>query len=200
MSERPERGKRLPLALYALGTFAIGTTELVVVGLLPEVARDLGVGVPAAGMLVTGFALGVVFGGPVLTIATVGMPRKPLLLALMGIFVGGNVLAAVAPDYAVLMAGRIVSAFAMGAFFGVANVVAAKLVGEERRGPRSGFSLRDSPCQPWSGFPSEPSSASNSAGDGRSGSSPFSEPSPFLASRASSRESGAGRLRNSAPR
>ncbi len=141
MSERSGTKKRLPLALYALalGTFAIGTTELVIVGLLPEVAGDFGVGIPTAGLLVTGFALGAVFGGPILTIATIGMPRKPLLLALMGIFVGGNVLAAVASDYAILMAGRIVSAFAMGAFFGVANVAAARLVGNERRGAALGL-------------------------------------------------------------
>lgn len=139
--EEASKNKKLPLVLYALalGTFALGTSELVIVGLLPEVADDFGVGIPAAGLLVTGFALGVVFGGPVLTIATIPLPRKPLLLALMGIFVGGNVLAAVAPDYMILMAGRIVSAFAMGAFFGVANVVAARLVGKERRGAALGL-------------------------------------------------------------
>ncbi len=131
----------LPLALYALalGTFALGTTELVIVGLLPEVAGDLRVGIPAAGLLVTGFALSVVFGGPILTVATVGMPRKPLLLALMGVFVLGNVAAAVATGYAVLMAGRIVSALAFGAFFGVANVVAVKLVDEGKRGAALGL-------------------------------------------------------------
>ncbi len=131
----------LPLALYALalGTFALGTTELVIVGLLPEVAGDLGVDIPAAGLLVTGFALSVVFGGPILTVATVGIPRKGLLIALMGIFVLGNVVAAVAPDYAVLMAGRVVSALAFGAFFGVANVVAVRLVDEEKRGAALGL-------------------------------------------------------------
>lgn len=131
----------LPTSLYALalGTFALGTTELVIVGLLPEVSEDLGVSIPAAGMLVTGFALAVVFGGPLLTIATVGMGRKTLLLALMGLFVGGNAAAAVAPTYATLMAGRVFSALAFGAFFGVANVVAVRLVDGERQGAALGL-------------------------------------------------------------
>jgi DHA1 family inner membrane transport protein len=109
-----KKGGGLPPALYALalGTFALGTTELVIVGLLPEVAGGLGVSIPAAGMLVTGFALSVVFGGPLLTVATVGMPRKALLLALMGAFTAGNALSALAPTYAVLMASRVASALA----------------------------------------------------------------------------------------
>ncbi|MGI8910194.1 MAG: MFS transporter, partial [Rubrobacteraceae bacterium] len=127
------RQNRLPLALHALGTFALGTTELVIVGLLPEVSGDLGVTIPTAGLLVTGFALSVVFGGPILTVATVGMPRKTLLLTLMSVFVVGNAVVAIAPSYTALMAGRIVSALAFGAFFGVANVVAVRLAGEERQ-------------------------------------------------------------------
>ena len=136
-----KKGGGLPPALYALalGTFALGTTELVIVGLLPEVAGGLGVGIPAAGMLVTGFALSVVFGGPLLTVATVGMPRKALLLALMGAFTAGNALSALAPTYAVLMAGRVASALAFGAFFGVANVVAVRLTEEDRRGRALGL-------------------------------------------------------------
>lgn len=142
MNESSENAQsKLPLALYALalGTFALGTTELVIVGLLPEVAGSLGVSIPTAGLLVTGFALSVVFGGPALTVATVGIPRKILLLALMGIFVGGNALAAIAPSYSVLMAARVVSALAFGAFFGVANVVAIRLVGEQKRGVALGL-------------------------------------------------------------
>ena len=136
-----KKGGGLPPALHALalGTFALGTTELVIVGLLPEVAGGLGVSIPAAGMLVTGFALSVVFGGPLLTVATVGMPRKALLLALMGAFTAGNALSALAPTYAVLMAGRVASAFAFGAFFGVANVVAVRLTEEDRRGKALGL-------------------------------------------------------------
>jgi len=135
------RKSRLPLALYALslGTFALGTTELVIVGLLPEVAGDLGVRIPTAGLLVTGFALSVVFGGPILTVAAVGMPRKALLLTLMSVFVVGNAVGAIAPSYTALIAGRIVSALAFGTFFGVANVVAVRLAGEERQGAALGL-------------------------------------------------------------
>lgn len=141
MAELSATTKRLPLALYALalGTFALGTTELVIVGLLPEVAADLGITIPTAGLLVTGFALSVVVGGPILTVATVGIPRKTLLLALMGVFVGGNALGALAPTYGTLMAGRVLSALAFGAFFGVANVVAVRLVSEQRRGAALGL-------------------------------------------------------------
>ena len=132
---------KMPPALLALAlcAFSIGTTELVIVGLLPEVASDLEVTIPTAGLLVTGYALGVVFGGPALTAATVRLPRKMLLLALMGVFIVGNVLAAVAPGYAVLMVGRVVSALAHGAFFGVAIAVTAALVPAERRGAAIGL-------------------------------------------------------------
>src|SRR5215207_1346081 len=132
---------KMPRALLALAlcAFSIGTTELVIVGLLPEVASDLEVTIPTAGLLVTGYALGVVFGGPALTAATVRLPRKMLLLAFMGVFIAGNVLAAVAPGYAVLMVGRVVSALAHGAFFGVAIAVTAALVPAERRGAAIGL-------------------------------------------------------------
>lgn len=132
---------KMPPALWALAlcAFSIGTTELVIVGLLPQVASDLGVTIPTAGLLVTGYALGVVFGGPALTAATIKLPRKALLLALMGIFISGNVLAALAPGYAALMVGRVVSALAHGAFFGVAIAVTAGLVPAEKRGSAIGL-------------------------------------------------------------
>jgi len=132
---------KMPPALLALAlcAFSIGTTELVIVGLLPQVAGDLEVTIPTAGLLVTGYALGVVFGGPALTAATIRLPRKALLLALMGVFIAGNVLAAVAPGYASLMVGRVVSALAHGAFFGVAIAVTAGLVPAERRGAAIGL-------------------------------------------------------------
>jgi DHA1 family inner membrane transport protein len=125
----------VPIAVYALtiSAFAIGTTEFVIMGLLPLVASDLGVSIPAAGMLVTGYALGVVVGAPILTIATSRMPRKPLLIGLMGLFVLGNLIAAVAPTYAVLMVARVVASFTHGAFFGVGSVVAAGLVPADKR-------------------------------------------------------------------
>ena len=125
----------MPIAVYALtiSAFAIGTTEFVIMGLLPIVARDLGVSIPAAGMLVTGYALGVVVGAPILTLATTRVPRKPLLIGLMAIFILGNLIAAIAPSYAVLMVARVVASFTHGAFFGVGSVVAAGMVAPDKR-------------------------------------------------------------------
>jgi len=125
----------VPIAVYALtiSAFAIGTTEFVIMGLLPIVARDLGVSIPAAGMLVTGYALGVVVGAPILTLATTRVPRKPLLIGLMAIFILGNLIAALAPNYAVLMVARVVASFTHGAFFGVGSVVAAGMVTPDKR-------------------------------------------------------------------
>src|SRR3954471_12943056 len=99
----------MPAALLALAisAFGIGTTEFVIMGLLPEVAGDFGVSIPTAGLLVSGYALGVVVGAPVLTVAATGMRRKHVLVGLMVLFVAGNVLSALAPSYGVLMAGRI---------------------------------------------------------------------------------------------
>ncbi|WP_248924762.1 MFS transporter [Paenibacillus hamazuiensis] len=128
-------GRSATIAIYALtlGAFAIGMTEFVIMGLLPEVAADLNVSIPAAGLLITGYALGVAVGAPFITISTHKMPRKALLLLLMGIFIAGNALAAVAPNYAVLMAARFVAALTHGSFFGVGSVVAAELVPKEKR-------------------------------------------------------------------
>ena len=120
----------MPLALYALtaGAFGIGVTEFVIMGLLIEVGRDLGVSIPAAGLLISGYALGVVVGAPIMTVATARWPRKTVLLVLMGIFTAGNLACAVAPDYWSLMAARVLTAFAHGTFFGVGSVVATTLV------------------------------------------------------------------------
>jgi DHA1 family inner membrane transport protein len=125
----------MPLALYALtaGAFGIGVTEFVIMGLLIEVSGDLGVSIPAAGLLISGYALGVVLGAPILTMATSRWPRKSVLLALMAIFILGNAAAAVAPGYGTLMAARILTAFAHGTFFGVGSVVATGLVAPDRK-------------------------------------------------------------------
>ncbi|MFZ5676764.1 MAG: MFS transporter [Pseudomonadota bacterium] len=125
----------MPLALYALtaGAFGIGVTEFVIMGLLIEVSGDLGVSIPAAGLLISGYALGVVLGAPILTMATSRWPRKSVLLALMAIFTLGNAAAALAPDYGTLMAARILTAFAHGTFFGVGSVVATGLVAPDRK-------------------------------------------------------------------
>lgn len=126
---------RMPRALYALaaGAFGIGTTEFVIMGLLLQVAGDLHVGIAAAGMLISGYALGVFVGAPLLTAATGRLPRKIVLLGLMAIFTLGNLACALAPNYAALMAARVVTSLAHGTFFGVGAVVAAGLVAPERR-------------------------------------------------------------------
>jgi DHA1 family inner membrane transport protein len=121
---------KLPTALLALaiGAFGIGTTEFVIMGLLPEVATTFNVSIPSAGLLISGYALGVVVGAPLLTAAGSRWSRKKLLIGLMALFIAGNVLAAIAPGYGLLMVGRVVSALSHGAFFGVGSVVAASLV------------------------------------------------------------------------
>ncbi|KUM41534.1 MFS transporter [Pseudomonas sp. EpS/L25] len=121
------------LIVLALSAFAIGTTEFVIMGLLPNVAADLGVSIPSAGWLVTGYALGVAVGAPFMALATAHWPRKRALLALMGIFIVGNLLCTVATGYNMLMLARVVTALCHGAFFGIGAVVAASLVPENRR-------------------------------------------------------------------
>lgn len=125
----------MPLALYALtaGAFGIGVTEFVIMGLLLEVSADLGVSITAAGLLISGYALGVVVGAPLLTVLTARWPRKTVLIGLMVIFTLGNAACAVAPGYGLLMAARVLTALAHGTFFGVGSVVATGLVAEERK-------------------------------------------------------------------
>ena len=122
------------LGLYALtlGAFAIGTTEFVPVGLLPEIAQDLHVSIPAAGFLVTGYALGVAIGGPAFTLALSRVNRKTVLMLMLLFFIAGNGIAAIANSYGVLLLARIIAAFNHGTFFGVGAVVAAALVPKER--------------------------------------------------------------------
>jgi DHA1 family inner membrane transport protein len=123
----------IPLIALALSAFAIGTTEFVIMGLLPQVAQNLTISIPTAGWLVSGYALGVFFGAPVMAIATQKLPHRTALMALMAIFVVGNVLCALAPSYGFLMAARIVTALCHGAFFGIGAVEAASLVPENFR-------------------------------------------------------------------
>ncbi|MFC0408088.1 MFS transporter [Roseomonas elaeocarpi] len=123
----------LPLLALAVASFGIGTTEFVIMGLLPDLARDLGVDIPAAGLLVTGYALSVAVGAPILAVLTGRLPRKTALIGLMGIFILGNLLCALAPSYWTLMAARVVTAFCHGAFFGTGAIVAADLVPRHRR-------------------------------------------------------------------
>ncbi|HCW65785.1 MAG TPA: MFS sugar transporter, partial [Thalassospira lucentensis] len=122
----------MPLALFALtiAAYAIGTTEFVVVGLLPTVANDLSITLPMAGLIVSVYALGVTFGAPVLTALTGRLPRKTLMLGLMGVFVLGNGAAALSPTYEMLLVARVISAFAHGVFFSIGATIAADLVPE----------------------------------------------------------------------
>ncbi|RVI88058.1 MFS transporter [Sinorhizobium meliloti] len=125
----------MPLAIFALtiAAYAIGTTEFVIVGLLPTVATDLAITLPLAGLIVSVYALGVTFGAPVLTALTGRIERKPLLLGLMALFIGGNTVAALSPNYEVLLVARVLSAFTHGVFFSVGSTIAADLVPENRR-------------------------------------------------------------------
>lgn len=133
MAATPSRS--MPLALYALaaGAFGIGTTEFVIMGLLIQVAADLKVTIATAGLLISGYALGVFVGAPVLTVATSRLPRKAVLIGLMAIFTLGNVCCAIAPNYAVLLLARVITSLAHGTFFGVGSVVATGLVAADRR-------------------------------------------------------------------
>jgi DHA1 family inner membrane transport protein len=126
------RRSRFGLYALTLGAFAIGTTEFVPVGLLPEIARSLDVSIAMAGFLVTGYALAVAIGAPALTLALNTIPRKTTLIALIGLFIAGNALAGVAPSYGVLLGARIVTALCHGTFFGVGAVLASSMVPKER--------------------------------------------------------------------
>ena len=124
----------MPLGLLALaiGGFGIGLTEFVIMGLLPAVAEDFGVTEAQAGWLISGYALAVVVGALGLTAATTRLPRKPVLMGLLVLFIAGNAISAMAPTYELMMTGRVVAALCHGAFFGIGSVVAAGLVAPEK--------------------------------------------------------------------
>ena len=124
----------MPIALLALtlSAFAIGTTEFVIVGLIPTIAEDLGVSLPSAGLLVSLYALGVAVGAPLLTALTGKVPRKLLLLSLMVLFTAGNLLAWQAPGYESLILARIVTGLAHGVFFSIGSTIATSLVSKEK--------------------------------------------------------------------
>ncbi|MGK9148281.1 MFS transporter [Plantibacter flavus] len=125
----------MPIGLIALalGGFGIGLTEFVIMGLLPEVAADFGVSEAAAGWLISGYALAVVIGALALTAAVTRLPKKPVLLALMVLFIAGNLVSALAGDYEVMLAGRIIAALSHGAFFGIGSVLAASMVPKHKQ-------------------------------------------------------------------
>jgi DHA1 family inner membrane transport protein len=130
----PER-RIVPIALFALaiGAFGIGTTEFVMMGVLPQAAADFGVSIPTAGYLITAYAVGVVVGAPTLTAAAVRLPRKTMLLLMMGLFTLGNVLFALSPNQEFGVAFRFLAGLPHGAFFGAGAVVASSLVEKRNR-------------------------------------------------------------------
>ena len=121
------------LLALAVGAFGIGTTEFAPMGLLPVIANGVGVSIPAAGLLISAYALGVMLGAPLMTLAFGRLRAKKALIALMSIFVIGNLLSAMAPGYWTLLAARLVTSLNHGAFFGIGSVVAANLVPREKR-------------------------------------------------------------------
>ncbi|TAJ46470.1 MAG: MFS transporter [Herbiconiux sp.] len=125
----------MPIGLIALaiGGFGIGLTEFVIAGLLPEVAADFAVDEATAGWLITGYALSVAVGAIALTLLVTRLPRKQVLMGLLGLFILGNLVSAIAPDYSVMLLGRIIAALCHGAFFGIGAVVAADMVAPEKR-------------------------------------------------------------------
>lgn len=131
----------MPIAIYALAlaAFAVGTAEFVISGILPPLAADLGVTIPVAGLLVTAYALGVAIGGPLLSMLTHRMSQRTVLIGSLLLFAGSQLLCALAPDYGLLLAARILSSAVHGLYFGAGNVVVASLVPPERRG--AAFSL-----------------------------------------------------------
>lgn len=122
-----------PLLALAAGAFGIGVTEFAPMGLLPVIATDLGVSIPAAGLLISAYAIGVVLGAPLMTLTTGRMPRRTLLIGLAGIFTLGNLIAAISDSYDMLLFARIVTSLNHGAFFGVGAIVAAGLVPPQRQ-------------------------------------------------------------------
>lgn len=140
-SSATDRDRRFWPAIVALGVggFAIGTGEFVIMGLLPEVAGDLGVSIPQAGHVISAYALGVVVGAPVLAVLAASWPRRALLMALMALFALGNLASALAPGYLSLNALRFVAGLPHGTYFGVAALVAASLAPPDRRASAVGL-------------------------------------------------------------
>jgi DHA1 family inner membrane transport protein len=132
------QSRRALLAL-GVGSFGIGTGEFVIMGLLPDAARDLAISIPQAGHLISAYALGVVIGAPLLAVLGARWPRRNLLIALMAAFAAGNFASAVAPAYASMLMARLLTGFPHGTYFGVAALVAAGLVPRERRAQAVGL-------------------------------------------------------------
>lgn len=124
---------RKPLLALAVSAFGIGTSEYIIMGLLPDLAHTLQVSIPKAGILVSGYALSVTLGSPLIALALSRMDRKRALLILMGMFIGGNALCALAPTFLLLLIARILTALCHGAFFGIGSIMAFHLVPRSER-------------------------------------------------------------------
>lgn len=126
-AQRHQPSALLSILSLTLCAFSVTTAEFVIAGILPQVATGLAVSIPAAGHLVTAYAIGMIVGSPLVTLLTVSLPRKPLMVTLLLVFIAGNVLAAIAPNYLMLLAARLLSGSVVGTFFALAVVVAASL-------------------------------------------------------------------------
>lgn len=135
MPDSAARRSRMPLAVYILGlsVFALGTSEFMLSGLLPPIADDMNVSIPRAGLLISAFAIGMVVGAPLLAVATLRLPRRTTLIALISVFGLGQVAGALAPTYEVLFASRVISAFACAGFWAVGAAVAIAMVPVNQR-------------------------------------------------------------------
>lgn len=122
-----------PLLALAIGAFAIGTTEFSPMGFLPQIAENLNISIPTAGMLITAYALGVMIGAPIITLSFGHFPRRKALIILMAIFTLGNIFAAIAPNYWGLMGARIFTSLNHGAFFGIGSIVAISVVPKDKQ-------------------------------------------------------------------
>ncbi|BES83210.1 MFS transporter [Pectobacterium araliae] len=131
----------MPLALLALatGAFGIGLTEFVIAGILPQIAADFEVSIPSAGTMATSYALGVFIGAPLMTVLGARIPRKAMLISLAVIFTLGNVITALAPTLPMAIAGRVITSFNHGAFFGIGSIIAASLVAPGRQASAIAF-------------------------------------------------------------
>ncbi|MEH7884153.1 MFS transporter [Bacillus sp. JJ1609] len=139
IQQTKSKGGTLSLLALAISAFGIGTTEFVPVGLLSTIADDLNISITLAGLLISGYAMGVAFGAPILTALTNKMSRKTLLMALMVIFIIGNSIAAVSTSFGLLLAARIITAFSHGVFFSIGSTIAADLVPENKRASAIAF-------------------------------------------------------------
>ena len=160
----------MPIAVVALAVsmFAVGTTEFVIVGLLPTIAEHLDVSISTIGLVVTAYALGIAVGGSLITAWPARVPRKRLLLALMTLFVAGNLACGLAPSFAVLLVARVATSFSHAAFAGAGIALAISLVEERRQGSATAVMFGGARSLSRSGFGSERSSVSISAGVQRS--------------------------------